>query len=338
MKILITGGLGFIGSNFIRYMLAKYESYQIVNFDKVTYAGNFENLKGIDKDPRYQFFKGDIADDKLVNSLISVQKPDSIINFAAETHVDRSIMNPGDFINTDVFGTHILLNAVKDHNIKRYIQISTDEVYGDFDNGGFAKETDLLRPSSPYAASKAGGDLQVLAFSRTYNLPVMITRCTNNYGPYQYPEKIIPLFITNLLEGKTVPVYGDGQQIRDWLHVDDHCFAIDLVLHKGKDGEIYNIGANQNPEIPNLDLTKRIVSACNKDEKSIEYVKDRAGHDRRYAVDVAKIKAELGWEPMYSFDSGIAQTISWYKNNLDWWKKIKTGEYLNYYKKQYVQR
>lgn len=338
MKILVTGGLGFIGSNFIRYMLAKYSAYQIVNLDKVTYAGNFENLKGIDKDPRYQFFKGDIADSKLVNSLISVQKPDAIINFAAETHVDRSIMDPGDFIKTDVFGTHILLNAVKDYNIKRYIQISTDEVYGDFDNGGFAKETSPLRPSSPYAASKAGGDLQVLAFRRTYNLPVMITRCTNNYGPYQYPEKIIPLFITNLLEGKTVPVYGDGQQIRDWLHVDDHCSAIDLVLHKGKDGEIYNIGANQNPEIPNLDLTKRIVLVCGKDEKSIEYVKDRAGHDRRYAVDVTKIKAELGWQPKYNFDSGIAQTISWYKNNLEWWKKIKTGEYLNYYKQQYVQR
>lgn len=338
MKILVTGGLGFIGSNFIRYMLAKYPAYQIVNLDKVTYAGNFENLKSIDKDPRYQFFKGDIADSKLVNSLISVQKPDAIINFAAETHVDRSIMNPGDFINTDVFGTHILLNAVKDHNIKRYIQISTDEVYGDFDNGGFAKENSPLRPSSPYAASKAGGDLQVLAFRRTYNLPVMITRCTNNYGPYQYPEKIIPLFITNLLEGKKVPVYGDGQQIRDWLHVDDHCSAIDLVLHKGKDGEIYNIGANQNPEIPNLDLTKRIVLACSKDETSIEYVKDRAGHDRRYAVDVTKIKAELGWQPKYNFDSGIAQTISWYKNNLDWWKKIKTGEYLQYYKNQYITR
>ncbi|MDD3887274.1 MAG: dTDP-glucose 4,6-dehydratase [Patescibacteria group bacterium] len=338
MKILVTGGLGFIGSNFIRYMLAKYSAYQIVNLDKVTYAGNFENLAGIDKDPRYQFFKGDIADSKLVNSLISVQKPDAIINFAAETHVDRSIMNPGDFINTDVFGTHILLNAVKDHNVKRYIQISTDEVYGDFDNGGFAKETSPLRPSSPYAASKAGGDLQVLAFRRTYNLPVLITRCTNNYGPYQYPEKIIPLFITNLLESKTIPVYGDGQQIRDWLHVDDHCSAIDLVLHKGVDGEIYNIGANQNPEITNLELTKRIITACGKDERSIEYVKDRAGHDRRYAVDVAKIKTELGWEPKYNFDSGIAQTISWYKNNLEWWKKIKTGEYLNYYKQQYVQR
>jgi len=338
MKILVTGGLGFIGSNFIRYMLAKYSAYQIVNLDKVTYAGNFENLAGIDKDPRYQFFKGDIADSKLVNSLISVQKPDAIINFAAETHVDRSIMNPGDFINTDVFGTHILLNAVKDHNVKRYIQISTDEVYGDFDNGGFAKETSPLRPSSPYAASKAGGDLQVLAFRRTYNLPVLITRCTNNYGPYQYPEKIIPLFITNLLESKTIPVYGDGQQIRDWLHVDDHCSAIDLVLHKGKDGEIYNVGANQNPEITNLELTKRIITACGKDEKSIEYVKDRAGHDRRYAVDVTKIKAELGWQPKYNFDSGIAQTISWYKNNLDWWKKIKTGEYLNYYKQQYVNR
>lgn len=338
MKILVTGGLGFIGSNYICYMLNKYPAYQIVNLDKVTYAGNFENLKGIDKDPRYQFFKGDIADSKLVNSLISVQKPDAIINFAAETHVDRSIMDPGDFIKTDVFGTHILLNAVKDYNIKRYIQISTDEVYGDFDNGGFAKETSPLRPSSPYAASKAGGDLQVLAFRRTYNLPVMITRCTNNYGPYQYPEKIIPLFITNLLENKTVPVYGDGQQIRDWLHVDDHCSAIDLVLHKGKDGEIYNIGANQNPEIPNLELTKRIVKACGKNEKSIEYVKDRAGHDRRYAVDASKIKSELGWQPKYSFDSGILQTISWYKNNLDWWKKIKTGEYLNYYKQQYITR
>ena len=338
MKILITGGLGFIGSNFIRYILKKYPNYKIVNLDKVTYAANFENLKGIEKNTNYEFIKGDICDNKLVNDLVSTKKFDAIINFAAETHVDRSIMKPGDFIKTDIYGTHILLNAVKDYKVKRYIQISTDEVYGDWDQGGFAKETSILKPSSPYAASKAGGDLQVLAFHRTYNLPVIITRCTNNYGPFQYPEKIIPLFITNLLENKKIPVYGDGQQIRDWIHAEDHCSAIDLILHKGKNGEIYNIGANQNPEIPNLELTKKIIKACNKNENSIEYVKDRAGHDRRYAVDTTKIRTELGWKPQHTFKQGIGQTINWYKNNLNWWEKIKTGEYLKYYKQQYINR
>lgn len=334
MKILVTGGLGFIGSAFIRYMLSKYDDYQIVNLDKMTYAGNPENVASVENDSRYSFIKGDITNKDLIDEVVKEGEFDAIINFAAESHVDRSIDAPGEFIQTDVYGTYVLLEAVKNFGISKYVQISTDEVYGDFEDGGFATETHPLHPSSPYSASKAGGDMQVIAYRRTFDLPVMITRCTNNYGSHQYPEKIIPLFITNLIEGKKVPVYGDGGQIRDWLYVDDHCSAIDLVLHKGEFGEVYNVGANQDPEITNMELTKKILEAMDLGEEMIEYVTDRPGHDRRYAVDASKIKA-LGWEKSVTFEEGLSKTIQWYQDNQEWWKKIKTGEYLEFYKKQY---
>lgn len=333
MKIFVTGGAGFIGSNFIRHILKKYSDYEVVNFDKLTYAGNLENLKDKENDQRYKFIKGDICDKAAV--MEAAQGCDAIINFAAETHVDRSIMDDNDFIETDILGVKNLLEAVRELGLKKMIQISTDEVYGDIPAGIFSKENDALHPSSPYSASKAGGEMLCLAYARTYGVPVMITRSTNNYGPYQYPEKIIPLFVTNLLEGKKVPVYGDGGQIRDWIYVQDNCEALDLVLHKGAIGEIYNIGANQNPEISNLLLTTKIVQACGKDKSAIEYVKDRPGHDRRYAVDTQKIRA-LGWMPVASFDGGLTKTVLWYKNNEVWWKKIKSGEYLEYYRKQYA--
>ncbi|MCG2693932.1 dTDP-glucose 4,6-dehydratase [Candidatus Parcubacteria bacterium] len=332
MKLFITGGAGFIGSNFIRHILKRYPEYKVINFDKLTYAGNLENLKDIADSPNYKFIKGDICDKEAVAS--ALQGADVIVNFAAESHVDRSIMDDNAFLKTDIFGVKILLEAVKQLGIKKMIQISTDEVYGDYESRGFAKEDSLLLPSSPYSASKAGGDLLSLAHHRTYGTPVVITRSSNNYGPYQYPEKIISLFVTNLLEGKKVPVYGDGEQIRDWLYVQDNCEAIDLVLHKGEPGEIYNIGACQNPEIDNLELTKKIIEACGKNESSIEYVKDRPGHDRRYAIDTEKMRA-LGWRPEISFEDGLKRTVEWYKNNREWWEKIKSGEYLDYYRKQY---
>jgi len=332
MKMFVTGGAGFIGSNFIRHILNKYANYEVINFDKLTYAGNLDNLKDIENNSRYKFVKGDICDKTAVAE--TAKDCDAIINFAAETHVDRSISKDDDFLKTDIYGVKVLLEAARDLKIKKMIHISTDEVYGDMAGGGFAKETDKLHPSSPYSASKAGGEMLCMAYARTYGVPVVITRSSNNYGPYQYPEKIIPLFIANLLEGKKVPVYGDGGQIRDWLYVLDNCEAIDLVLHKGQAGEIYNIGANQNPEIDNLNLTKQIVFACGRDESFIERVKDRPGHDKRYAIDTRKIR-DLGWEPKISFDKGLTKTIDWYKTNKEWWKKIKSGEYLDYYRKQY---
>ncbi|PIR66718.1 MAG: dTDP-glucose 4,6-dehydratase [Parcubacteria group bacterium CG10_big_fil_rev_8_21_14_0_10_36_14] len=332
MKLFITGGAGFIGSNFIRYILKKYPEYKIINFDKLTYAGNLENLRDIENNPNYRFIKGDICDKEAVRG--ALQDVDIIINFAAETHVDRSIINDDDFLKTDIFGVKVLLEAVKDLGIKKMIQISTDEVYGDYKDRGFAKEDASLLPSSPYSASKASGDLLCLAHHRTYGTPIIITRSSNNYGPYQYPEKIIPVFITNLLEDKKVPVYGDGAQIRDWLYVEDNCKGIDIVLHKGVLGEVYNIGANQNPEIDNLSLTKKIINACGKNETFIDYVKDRPGHDRRYAIDTKKI-SDFGWRPEVSFEDGLTKTVEWYKNNKDWWRKITSGEYLDYYKKQY---
>ena len=333
MKLLVTGGAGFIGSNFIRYMLAKYPSYEIVNFDKLTYAGNLDNLKDVEQDKRYRFIKGDICDAKLVEQV--ARDVDAIINFAAESHVDRSIHDdPFAFIETDVKGTFALIQAARAAEHSRFIQISTDEVYGDMGGHEKATEQHPLRPSSPYAASKAAGDMMVLASHRTYGFPGMITRCTNNYGPYQYPEKIIPLFITNAAEGKPLPVYGDGKQVRDWLHVHDHCSAIDLVLHQGKAGEVYNIGAEQDPEITNISLTQKIVELMGAESSLISYVKDRPGHDVRYAVNSGKIR-QLGWMPSKNFAEGLAQTVDWYKQNQSWWQKIKSGEYLDWYKKQY---
>jgi len=333
-KILVTGGAGFIGSNFIRHILNKYKDYTVINLDKMTYAGNPENLRDVEKNSRYQFIKGDICDKELVNDLVSKENPDTIINFAAETHVDRSILEPDAFIKTDIFGTHNLLEAVRSHNIKRYIQISTDEVYGSIKKGKFSEESQI-KPNSPYSSSKAGADLLVRAYFKTYNLPVLITRSSNNYGPYQYPEKLIPLFITNLMEDKKVPLYGDGSNVRDWLYVLDNCSGIDMVLHKGEIGEVYNIGADN--EKTNKEITEIILKDLGKDETWIERVKDRPGHDFRYALDSKKIK-KLGWKPEHKFEKAIKETIDWYKANPEWWKRLKSGEYLEYYKKQYHNR
>jgi len=318
MKLLITGGAGFIGSNFIHYTLKHHKKDEVVNFDKLTYCGNLENLRDIEKNPRYKFIKGDICDAKLVEKVFQKEKPDFILNFAAETHVDRSIKNPKNFTQTNVLGTHTLLEASRKYNIKKFLQISTDEVYGSIKKGKF-KEIDSLLPNSPYAASKAGADLLVRSYYKTFNLPILITRSSNNFGPYQYPEKLIPLFITNILQGKKVPLYGTGLNVRDWIYVLDNCAGIDIVLRKGKIGEIYNIGGGN--EKTNLEIAKIILKELGKDESWIEYVKDRPGHDFRYALDTRKI-IKLGWKPKYSFEKAIKETINWYKTHQNWWKKL----------------
>jgi len=319
MKLLITGGAGFIGSNFIHYLLKKYRNCQVVNFDKLTYCGNLDNLRDIEKDPRYKFVKGDICNEKLVNRIVSKEKPFAILNFAAETHVDRSILSPKSFAETDIIGTQMLLEAARKHKVKRFVQISTDEVYGSIKKGKF-KETDPLSPSSPYSASKAGADLLAMSYYKTFSLPVLITRSSNNFGPYQYPEKLIPLFITNLLEDKKVPLYGNGLNVRDWIYVWDNCAGIDVVLRKGKVGETYNIGGGN--EKTNIEITKAILGELGKDESFIEYVKDRPGHDFRYALDTRKIK-KLGWKPKHKFKEAIKETVKWYKENEWWWRGLK---------------
>ena len=329
MNILITGGAGFMGSNAVKYFLKKYPDVRIVNLDKLTYAGNLENLKEVENNPRYKFIKGDIADEKIVDEV--VKDVDVIINYAAETHVDRSILDPKAFITTDVLGTYTLLEAAKKYGVKKYIQISTDEVFGSINNGKFTEESPF-EPNSPYAASKAGGDHLCRAYFKTYNVPVIVTHSCNFFGPFQYPEKLIPLFITNLLQNKKVPVYGDGQQVREWIFTEDHCRAIDTILQKGEIGEVYNIGTGN--EITNIEITKILLKELGKDESFIDYVKDRPGHDRRYAIDSGKLR-KLGWSPEVSFENGIKQTVDWYKQNEQWWKRIKSGEYLEYYKKQY---
>ncbi|WP_413854544.1 dTDP-glucose 4,6-dehydratase [Candidatus Ruminimicrobium bovinum] len=320
-NILITGGAGFIGSNFVRYMLNKYKDYKIVNLDLLTYAGNIKSLDDIKDNPNYLFIKGDIADNKLVDKTVFENKIDVIINFAAESHVDRSITNPDIFIKTNVLGTQNLLEVAKKYKIEKFFQISTDEVYGSLGKTGFFTEKTPLSPNSPYSASKASADLLVMAYHHTFGLPVNITRCSNNYGPYQFPEKLIPLFVTNLMEGKKVPLYGDGLNIRDWLFVEDHCSAIDTVLHKGKNGEIYNVGGNN--EKTNRYITETVLKYLDKDESFINYVTDRLGHDRRYAIDATKIKEELGWQPEYKFEQAIVKTIDWYLNNKKWWQPLK---------------
>ena len=333
-KILVTGGAGFIGSNFVKYMLDKYSDYEIINLDALTYCGNLENLKDIEDRDNYTFVKGDIRDKELVDDLVS--KVDYVINFAAESHVDRSIEDPEIFIKSNVLGTQVLLNAAKNLGVEKYIQISTDEVYGTLGETGYFSETTPLQPNSPYSASKAGGDLITRAYFETFDLPVNITRCSNNYGPYQFPEKLIPLMISNALEDKKLPIYGDGKNIRDWLHVYDHCQAIDLVLHEGKLGEVYNIGGHN--ERQNIQIVKLILEALGKDESLIEFVADRLGHDRRYAIDADKIRNELGWEPKYTFETGIKETIQWYLDNQDWMDQVKSGEYQQYYEKMYSNR
>ncbi len=364
-SLLVTGGAGFIGSNFIHYMLKKYDDYRIVNLDILTYAGNLENLKGVENNPNYRFVKGSITDDQLVGKLFREEDFDYVINFAAESHVDRSIEDPAIFIKTNIMGTQILLDAAKKHwqtgkdsqgypaykEGKKFFQVSTDEAYGSLGETGMFTETTNLAPNSPYSASKTSADLIVRAYSETFKMPVNITRCSNNYGPYQFPEKLIPLMIVNCLKGKSLPVYGDGMQIRDWLHVKDHCSAIDSVLHKGKPGEVYNVGGNN--EKANIDIVKLIIDTVREKLSSnpdlsnhnyqlstinyqlIKYVEDRLGHDRRYAIDNTKITTELGWSPSYTFETGMSQTIDWYLNNQDWLNNVINKDYLEYYDKMY---
>ena len=321
MKLLVTGGAGFIGSCFVRHILNKYNDYQVINLDALTYAGNIENLDDVKNNPNYTFVHGNICDKKLARELIIDGNVDAVINFAAESHVDRSITGPEIFIETNVQGTLNLLQASKEANIHRFLQVSTDEVYGTLGKDGYFYETTPLAPNSPYSASKASADMLVRAYYETYKMPVLNTRCSNNYGPYQYPEKLIPFFISQLLKGEKVPVYGDGLNVRDWLYVYDHCSAIDTVLHKGRVGEVYNIGGHN--EKTNMGITKIILDAMGKDESSIKYVEDRLGHDKRYAIDNHKIQSELGWQPSLTFEEGIKLTIDWYLNNQEWMKSIE---------------
>jgi dTDP-glucose 4,6-dehydratase len=346
--ILVTGGAGFIGSNFVKLMLEKHPEYKIINIDALTYAGNLENLKDIDDNPNYEFIKVDIRDREKIEEIFKNNDIYSVVNFAAESHVDRSIEEPEVFLTTNIIGTQVLLDTAKkywkvnpmDKYCKEYkpgvkfLQVSTDEVYGALGETGMFVETMPLMPNSPYSASKASADMIVRAYNETFGMPVNITRCSNNYGPYQFPEKLIPLMINNCLKEKDLPVYGDGMQVRDWLHVSDHCSAIDTVLHKGKDGEVYNIGGNN--EKANIEIVKLIIGTLGKTEGLIKYVKDRPGHDRRYAIDNTKITTELGWEPAYTFEQGIKETIQWYLENTKWIENIISGDYANYYNKMYT--
>ena len=337
MKILVTGGAGFIGGNFVLYMVNQYPDDMIVNLDALTYAGNLETLKSVEDKPNYKFVKGDIADHTFIDQLFKDEHFDAVVNFAAESHVDRSITDPGIFVKTNVLGTQVLLDASKKYGVKRYHQVSTDEVYGDLPlerlDLFFTEETPL-HTSSPYSASKAGADLLVLAYHRTFQMPVTISRCSNNYGPYHFPEKLIPLMISRALNDQSLPVYGKGENVRDWLHVYDHCVAIDLILRNGRVGEVYNIGGHN--ERTNLEVVQTILRELNKPETLIQYVTDRKGHDLRYAIDPTKIESELNWKPKYNFDSGIKQTIQWYLDNKEWWQNILSGEYSHYFENQYT--
>lgn len=346
-SILVTGGAGFIGSNFVKLMLKWHPDYKIVNVDALTYAGNLENLKGVSDDLHYTFIRADIMDRAKIDEVYAANNITAVVNFAAESHVDRSIVEPEKFLMTNIIGTQVLLDTAKkywkvnpaDKYCKEYkpgvkfLQVSTDEVYGTLDESGMFSETMPLMPNSPYSASKAAADMLVRAYHETFGLPMNITRCSNNYGPYQFPEKLIPLMINNCLNNKELPVYGDGMQVRDWLHVADHCSAIDIVLHKGKDGEVYNIGGNN--EKANIDIVRLIISTLQKSEDLIKYVKDRPGHDRRYAIDNKKITSQLGWKPEYTFEAGMKETIEWYLNNTDWICNVVSGEYKSYYEKMY---
>ena len=339
MKILVTGGAGFIGGNFVHYMVETYPEDMIVNLDLLTYAGNLETCKPVEGKPNYKFVKGDIADREFIFKLFEEEKFDVVVNFAAESHVDRSITDPEIFVKTNVMGTTTLLDAAKEFGVKRYHQVSTDEVYGDLPLDRpdlFFTETTPLHTSSPYSSSKAAADLLVLAYYRTYGLPVSISRCSNNYGPYHFPEKLIPLMIANALNDKPLPVYGEGLNVRDWLYVEDHCSAIDLIIHKGRVGEVYNVGGHN--EMKNIDIVKIICKALDKPESLITYVTDRKGHDMRYAIDPEKIHNELGWLPETKFEDGIKKTIDWYLNNREWWEEIISGDYQNYYEEMYGNR
>ncbi len=333
-NLLITGGAGFIGSNFVHHILDKYADCKVVVYDKLTYAGNLDNLRDVADDPRYRFVRGDICDMEHLDQVVREHAIDNIVNFAAETHVDRSILEPGSFIQTDVYGTHVLLEAVRKFGLERIVHISTDEVYGSVLEGS-SVETDRLLPNSPYSASKAGADLMCRAYHVTYGVPVVITRGSNNFGPHQYPEKVIPLFITNALDDKPLPLYGDGLNVRDWLYVLDHCEAIDLMLHEGQDGENYNVGGDN--ELTNLRLTEMILELTGKPKSLVEFVEDRPGHDRRYSLDSTKIR-ELGWRPRHDFADALEWTVRWYRENRWWWEKIKSGDYTGYYEQQYGAR
>lgn len=323
-KLLVTGGMGFIGSNFIIHVLEKYEAVQIYNLDSLTYAGNKQNLAEVEHLPNYHFIHGDITDKLLVNEVMG-EGIDIVVHFAAESHVDRSIQEPYQFVNTNVMGTHCLLEAARQNPIQKFIHVSTDEVYGSLRPTGYFTEETSLSPNSPYSASKAGSDLLARSYYETFGLPVVITRCSNNYGPRQFPEKLIPLAITNVLENKPISIYGDGKNIRDWLHVKDHCLAIDKVIEFGKLGEVYNVGGNN--EHTNIDIAHRILHELGKPTTLLQFVKDRLGHDRRYAIDAGKIKRHLGWQPSYDFEAGLKETIAWYENHTAWWKAIVSGEY-----------
>jgi dTDP-glucose 4,6-dehydratase len=335
VKLLVTGGAGFIGSNFILYMVNRYPHYEIINVDLLTYAGNLANLRSVENHPHYRFVKADIADRAAMEPLFA-EGLDAVVNFAAESHVDRSILQPDLFVRTNVLGTQTLLDFAKRFRVGKFVQISTDEVYGALGDTGYFTEETPLKPNSPYSASKAGADLLVRAYHETYGLNVNITRCSNNYGPYQFPEKLIPLMIRNALSDQPLPIYGDGLHVRDWLHVEDHCRAVDLVLHRGAPGEVYNIGGHN--ERTNLEVVKTILAELGKPETLIRFVQDRPGHDRRYAIDATKIRRELGWEPKYDYETGIRETIRWYLANRDWLNQVVSGEYLRYYERQYRDR
>ncbi|MCC6189458.1 MAG: dTDP-glucose 4,6-dehydratase [Anaerolineales bacterium] len=333
-NILVTGGAGFIGSNFVRHLLREYPSYHVVAYDKLTYAGNLKNLLEVHDEPRYRFVRGDIADKHSLAQAIREHNIDTIVNFAAESHVDRSILEPDAFIHTDVVGTYVLLEAARQFQLERFHQVSTDEVYGSIPEG-FFKEGDPLEPNSPYSASKAGGELMVRAYHETYGLNTVVTRGSNTFGPYQYPEKVAPLFITNAIDDEPLPLYGDGRQVRDWLYVEDHCSGIDLALHRGAAGEVYNLGGGN--ERHNIDVTRLILRLLGKPDSLIRPVADRPGHDRRYALDCARLRA-LGWQPAWGFEAAMAETVAWYRQNEWWWRPIKSGEFKAYYQQQYGQR
>jgi dTDP-glucose 4,6-dehydratase len=335
LRLLVTGGAGFIGSNFIRYILEHYADYRIFNLDKLTYAGNLENLSGLESDPRHEFVQGDICDAETVREILG-KGADAVINFAAESHVDRSILSSSEFVRTNVVGTLNLMELCRKNGIRRFIQISTDEVYGSLGTSGLFTETSPIAPNSPYAASKASADLLVRSYCRTHGFPAIITRCSNNYGPYQFPEKLIPLLISNAMSGIPLPIYGDGLYVRDWIHVRDHCAAIDAALHHGKDGEIYNVGGRQ--ELPNLDIAHRILKAFGKDESMLRHVEDRPGHDRRYAIDPSKMESQLNWRARTLFDAGLQETIEWYRRNTSWTENVRSGSYLTYYDRMYARR
>jgi dTDP-glucose 4,6-dehydratase len=335
-NLLVTGGAGFIGSNFIRYMLSSHPEVKVANLDSLTYAGNLENLRGLESDPRYHFVRGDICERGTVDSVLKQHAIDTVVHFAAESHVDRSIMGATVFVQTNVLGTQALLDASREAGVRLFIHVSTDEVYGSLPSTGKFSETTPLHPNSPYAASKAASDMLALACHHTYGFPVIVTRCSNNYGPYQFPEKLIPLMIANALEDKPLPVYGDGLNVRDWLYVGDHCAAIDAVIRKGLVGEVYNIGGNN--EWANIDIVKLLLALLGKPESLISFVKDRPGHDRRYAMDASKIRGDLEWEPAHTFERGIRETVDWYLKNQSWWKHVMSGEYREYYRKMYDER